>query len=159
MTKFLRKLALSTALLAAASTQAFAIDVEWWDFLGGGDGVRMKALIEKFNTEHPDIQIKATTLEWGTPYYTKVRTAVGVGQGPDIMTYHLSRLPLALTEGSLSEITDADLTRRRPDQGKFPRGSAQSSQQRGWQALRHPVRYPCYRRLLQQEGVGRHGGT
>lgn len=109
MNRIMKRLFLSAALLGAVSSQALALDLEWWDFLGGGDGVRMKALIQKFNAEHPDIQIKATTLEWGTPYYTKVRTSVGVGQGPDIMTYHLSRIPLALQEGTLSEITEADL--------------------------------------------------
>lgn len=109
MSKLLKKLLLSAAMLAMVSGPALAVDVEWWDFLSGGDGVRMKALIDRFNTEHPDIKIKATTLEWGVPFYTKVRTAVGVGQGPDIMTYHLSRLPLALSENTLSEITDDDL--------------------------------------------------
>lgn len=98
-------LLLSTAGFAAAQAQK----VVWWDFLSGGDGVRMKALISDFNKEHPDIQIEATTLEWGVPFYTKVRTSAAVGQGPDVMTYHLSRMPLALQEGVLSEITDEDL--------------------------------------------------
>ena len=84
-------------------------EVIWWDFLAGGDGVRMKALIERFNEEHPDINITGTTLEWGTPFYTKVRTSAVVGQGPDVMTYHLSRMPLALEEGVLTPISDADL--------------------------------------------------
>lgn len=127
MTRFLKRLVVSTALLAAATTQAFAVDVEWWDFLSGGDGVRMKALIQKFNTEHPDIKIKATTLEWGTPYYTKVRTAVGVGEGPDIMTYHLSRIPLALTEGILSEVTDADLTTAGLSRDSFPEAAVKAA--------------------------------
>ena len=34
--------------------------VVWWDFLGGGDGARMKQLIDRFNQEHQ--QIDATTL-------------------------------------------------------------------------------------------------
>jgi multiple sugar transport system substrate-binding protein len=50
-------------------------NVTWWDFLSGGDGVRMKALISRFNEEHPDIKVTGTTLEWGIPFYTKVRTA------------------------------------------------------------------------------------
>ena len=83
--------------------------VVWWDFLGGGDGVRMKALIADFNKENPDIQIEGTTLDWGVPFYTKVRTSAGIGQGPDVMTYHLSRIPIALDEGVLSPITDEDL--------------------------------------------------
>lgn len=106
---------LTTALLSSALTLGFAWPaaaqqtVTWWDFLVGGDGVRMKALIDQFNEEHPDIQIEATSLEWGVPFYTKVRTAAAVGQGPDVMTYHLSRLPLGLEEGVLTPITTEDL--------------------------------------------------
>ncbi|WP_319517820.1 extracellular solute-binding protein [uncultured Martelella sp.] len=85
-------------------------DVVLWDFFSGGDGVRMKALIDRFNEEHPEINIEATTLEWGVPFYTKVRTSVAVGQGPDLMSYHLSRLPLGLEEDVFSPITDEDLT-------------------------------------------------
>lgn len=104
------RLAAVSALALGLSGPAWAqIELEWWDFLAGGDGVRMKALIDEFNAEHPDIQISGTTLEWGLPFYTKVRTSVAVGQGPDIMTYHLSRLPLALEEEVLSPITAEDL--------------------------------------------------
>lgn len=108
------------AAVAAFTLPAFAAqDVIWWDFLSGGDGVRMKALISEFNAEHPDIQIKGTTLEWGVPFYTKVRTASAVGEGPDVMTYHLSRVPLALEEGVLSEITDTDLNNGGIANGEF----------------------------------------
>jgi len=104
------KLLATSAIVMGLSSPVFAqVEVEWWDFLAGGDGVRMKALIDEFNAEHPEIQIEGTTLEWGLPFYTKVRTSVAVGEGPDIMTYHLSRLPLALEEDVLSPITDADL--------------------------------------------------
>ena len=102
-------------LIGAAAAAMLALPavaqekVVWWDFLAGGDGVRMKALISQFNEEHPEIQIAGTTLEWGVPFYTKVRTSAAVGQGPDVMTYHLSRIPLALEEGVLTPITDEDL--------------------------------------------------
>ncbi len=110
MTTRFGKLIGATALAFGLSSPALAqVQIEWWDFLAGGDGVRMKALIEQFNEEHPDIQINGTTLEWGLPFYTKVRTSVAVGEGPDIMTYHLSRLPLALEEDVLSPITAEDL--------------------------------------------------
>lgn len=101
---------IGASALALAALPAFAQqEVIWWDFLSGGDGVRMKALIERFNAEHPDVQIKGTTLEWGVPFYTKVRTSAAVGQGPDVMTYHLSRMPLGLSEGVLTPITEEDL--------------------------------------------------
>jgi multiple sugar transport system substrate-binding protein len=107
------KKTLKVALLASAllATGASAKEtVIWWDFLGGGDGVRMKKLLEDFNTEHKDtIEIQATTLEWGVPFYTKVQTSAAVGEGPDVMTYHLSRLPLGVSTGTLAEITPDDL--------------------------------------------------
>jgi multiple sugar transport system substrate-binding protein len=85
--------------------------VVWWDFLGGGDGVRMKKLIEDFNAAHAGaIKIDATTLEWGTPFYAKVQTSAAVGEAPDIMTYHASRIPLAVQQGVLQEITADDWT-------------------------------------------------
>jgi multiple sugar transport system substrate-binding protein len=107
---FVRRLgAVAFAGVLAALPAAAAETVTWWDFLAGGDGVRMKALIDKFNQEHEgEIAIEASTLEWGVPYYTKVQTSVAVGEAPDIMTYHSSRFPLAVSQGLLQEITPAD---------------------------------------------------
>lgn len=107
------KLSVTAAILAAAmfGTGAQAVEtVVWWDFLGGGDGVRMKKLIEDFNAEHKDaIEIQATTLDWGVPFYSKVQTSAAVGEGPDMMTYHASRIPLAVSQDSLAEITADDM--------------------------------------------------
>jgi multiple sugar transport system substrate-binding protein len=108
--RLLKAAVAATALVATTAGFARAAEeVVWWDFLSGGDGVRMKALISDFNNENPDVQIDPTTLDWGVPFYTKVRTSAAVGQGPDVMTYHLSRLPLALSEKVLSPITAEDL--------------------------------------------------
>lgn len=107
--KHLKSILLATATFAVAAPAFAQTEVVWWDFLAGGDGVRMKALIDRFNEEHSDININGTTLEWGVPFYTKVRTSAAVGQGPDVMTYHLSRIPIALSEGILTPITDEDL--------------------------------------------------
>ncbi|HTJ58837.1 MAG TPA: ABC transporter substrate-binding protein [Devosiaceae bacterium] len=112
MRGLLRTAAAATALLTISvfSAAQAADTLVWWDFLGGGDGVRMKALIDEFNKEHAGkIQIEATTLDWGTPFYTKVQTSTAVGQGPDIMTYHESRIPLGISTGSLSVITPEEM--------------------------------------------------
>jgi multiple sugar transport system substrate-binding protein len=99
----------STALMSFASIASATETVVWWDFLGGGDGVRMKKLIEDFNAANAGkIEIQGTTLDWGVPFYTKVQTSAAVGEGPDIMTYHTSRIPLAVSQGTLSEITAED---------------------------------------------------
>ena len=105
----LRTALVTTALAASTAFVAAQETVVWWDFLGGGDGVRMKKLIEDFNTEHAGkIEIQATTLDWGVPFYTKVQTSAAVGEGPDVMTYHASRIPLAVSQNTLSEITADD---------------------------------------------------
>lgn len=109
MKSLLKTVLVSTALMSFASIASAAETVVWWDFLGGGDGVRMKKLIEDFNAEHAGkIEIQGTTLDWGVPFYTKVQTSAAVGEGPDVMTYHASRIPLAVSQGTLSEITAED---------------------------------------------------
>ena len=110
-----RRLA-TTALIAAGGLWISAAQAEetvvWWDFLSGGDGVRMKQMISDFNAAHAGkVKIDATTLEWGTPFYAKVQTSAAVGEAPDVMTYHASRIPLAVTQGVLDEITADDLSK------------------------------------------------
>jgi multiple sugar transport system substrate-binding protein len=119
MMKYLKTLLMTSVIGLTALPALAQQNIVWWDFLSGGDGVRMKALIDGFNKEHPDIQISGTTLEWGVPFYTKVRTSVAVGEGPDVMTYHLSRAPLGLEEGVLSEITDEDMKNAGLSRGDF----------------------------------------
>ena len=115
MQAILRTLAVTLALLALTVAAQAKMQVVWWDFLSGGDGVRMRTLIDQFNKENPDIEIDPTTLTWGTPYYSKVQTSAAIGQGPDVMTYHLSRMPLGVSSGvlrpfSIEELASVGLT-------------------------------------------------
>ncbi|MDB5554878.1 MAG: transporter substrate-binding protein [Rhizobium sp.] len=108
-----RLMTLAKCMALAAGLFASAAHAEetvvWWDFLSGGDGVRMKQLLSDFNAAHQgQIKIDATTLEWGTPFYAKVQTSAAVGEAPDMMTYHASRLPLAVKQGVVQEITADD---------------------------------------------------
>lgn len=104
----LKKLSLALIILLIGSVYA-QTTVTWWDFLGGGDGVRMKKLIDDFNASHDDIKIDGTTLEWGPPFYTKVQTSAAVGESPDIMTYHVSRFPLGVSQNVLRPISEEEL--------------------------------------------------
>ncbi|AZQ65944.1 extracellular solute-binding protein [Silicimonas algicola] len=121
MTDLLRTTLGAAAIAGLAATSLSAQEtVVWWDFLGGGDGVRMKQLIEDFNAAHQsEIAVDATTLEWGVPFYTKVQTSVAVGEAPDIMTYHASRIPLAVDQNLLSEITPEDWATMGLGQGDY----------------------------------------
>jgi multiple sugar transport system substrate-binding protein len=99
------------ASLGLMTTAAYATEtIVWWDFLSGGDGVRMKAMLDEFNKEHEGkVHIDATTFEWGVPFYSKVQTSAAIGQGPDIMTYHESRMPLGISTGTLSPLSPEEL--------------------------------------------------
>ncbi len=99
------------ASVGLMTTAAYATEtIVWWDFLSGGDGVRMKSMLDEFNKEHEGkVHIDATTLEWGVPFYTKVQTSAAIGQGPDVMTYHESRMPLGISEGVLSPLSPDEL--------------------------------------------------
>jgi multiple sugar transport system substrate-binding protein len=111
--KLLRKTLASAALGVVLMGGAARAEetIVWWDFLSGGDGVRMKSMIDEFNKEHAGkVKIDATTLEWGVPFYTKVQTSAAVGQGPDVMTYHESRMPLGVSTGTLSPISPEELS-------------------------------------------------
>ena len=99
-------LALSTAVLGTAHA---ATTVTFWDFFGGGDGIRMKQIVDDFNASQKDIVVQRTTQTWGNPFYTKVHTAVISGQTPDVMTYHLSAVPAGLQKKDLRPFSAADL--------------------------------------------------
>ena len=107
------------AMLALGGTAYAKTEVVWWDFLSGGDGVRMRAMIDQFNAENQDIHIAPTTLTWGTPFYTKVQTSAAIGQGPDVMTYHLSRLPLGVSTGVLRAFSPEELAAAQLGQADF----------------------------------------
>ncbi len=94
------------ALARAASAPAQTIN--YWNLFGGGDGVRMIQLEQMFAKSHPTINLKATTLTWGLPYYTKLTTSTVAGQAPDVAIMHMTRLP-AFAPPGLLEPLDAGL--------------------------------------------------
>ncbi|MED4955816.1 ABC transporter substrate-binding protein [Paenibacillus macerans] len=90
---------------SASSGGGEKIQLSFWTLFSGGDGDNMQAMIDAFNKEHPDIQVKNTKLEWGE-YYTKLITAVGNGNGPDVGISHISRLPDLIDQGVVTELDD-----------------------------------------------------
>jgi multiple sugar transport system substrate-binding protein len=107
------KLAAAVALLvtlAAGPAPAWAqVEVRMWTLLSGGDGARMRALVDDFNASQREVRVVSTTLKWGEPFYTKLITSSVVGAGPDLATVHLSRLVNLAGGGVLRPITDAEL--------------------------------------------------
>jgi multiple sugar transport system substrate-binding protein len=107
-------LAAAVALLATLGTTwatpaAAQVEVRMWTLLSGGDGARMRALVDDFNASQREVRVVSTTLKWGEPFYTKLITASVVGAGPDLATVHLSRLPNLAGGGVLRPISEAEL--------------------------------------------------
>jgi len=100
---------LATCLLAYAGPASAQVEVRMWTLLSGGDGARMRALVDDFNASQREVRVVSTTLRWGEPFYTKLITASVVGAGPDLATVHLSRLVNLAGGGVLRPIQAAEL--------------------------------------------------
>jgi multiple sugar transport system substrate-binding protein len=96
-------------VLSPLFAQSAPVEITYWDFLGGGDGVRMKQIVAQFNQSQSAIHVTESTLPWGEPFYTKVHTAVVAGQTPDVITYHLSHFPAGIAGKDLRPITNDEL--------------------------------------------------
>jgi multiple sugar transport system substrate-binding protein len=97
-------------MLAGVAGPARAqLEVRMWTLLSGGDGARMRALVDDFNASQRDVRVVSTTLKWGEPFYTKLITASVVGAGPDLATVHLSRIVNLAGGGVLRPIAPAEL--------------------------------------------------
>ncbi|WP_229503806.1 extracellular solute-binding protein [Massilia putida] len=97
-------------VLAGVGAPARAqVEVRMWTLLSGGDGARMRALVDDFNASQHDMRVVSTTLKWGEPFYTKLITASVVGAGPDVATIHLSRIVNLAGGGVLRPISPGEL--------------------------------------------------
>jgi multiple sugar transport system substrate-binding protein len=97
------------ALCFSTIAQAAPTELIFWDFLSGGDGVRMTQIVDDFNKSQQDVHVTKSTLTWGEPFYTKVHTAVVSGETPDVMTYHLSHFATGITSKDLRPIATEEL--------------------------------------------------
>lgn len=93
----------------ARAQSASPVEIRMWTLLSGGDGARMQAMVNAFNSSQRAVRVVSTTLKWGEPFYTKLITSSVVGAGPEIATVHLSRLPNLAGGGVLRPIADAEL--------------------------------------------------
>jgi multiple sugar transport system substrate-binding protein len=106
--------ALATAGLAAAGCAppdtllTGRTRLRQWNLFAGGDGNRMIEMHDAYRAEHPEVDFRATTFQWGAPFYTKVAMGAAGGRGADIATVHVSRLE-SLAPGRLLDPIDPAL--------------------------------------------------
>ncbi|MFF4346503.1 extracellular solute-binding protein [Streptomyces sp. NPDC001530] len=91
------------ALASSARTR-----VRYWNLFSGGDGANQVAMVDAFRKAHPDVAVKASTLTWGGPYYTKLAMAAAGNRAPDLAVMHQGRVP-GFAPGRLLDPWDMDL--------------------------------------------------
>jgi multiple sugar transport system substrate-binding protein len=82
--------------------------IDYWNPFSGGDGQRMTEMVTSYARAHRGLDIRAVTLTWGNPYYTKLSLAALGGGAPEVAICHLSRLPTLARSGLLRALP-ADL--------------------------------------------------
>jgi multiple sugar transport system substrate-binding protein len=83
----------------------------YWNLFGGGDGVRMTQMLDTLRAANPNIDLKAVTLAWGNPYYTKLSLATLGQKPPAVAVSHLTRMKNLVAADLLEELNLEDLAR------------------------------------------------
>ncbi|MFJ9035969.1 extracellular solute-binding protein [Streptomyces sp. NPDC102406] len=91
------------ALASGADTR-----VRYWNLFSGGDGYNMIAMLDAFRAANPGIDVKDSTLQWGSPFYTKLAMAAAGNRAPDLGVMHLGRVT-GFSPGRLLDPWDVDL--------------------------------------------------
>ena len=81
------------------------VDLKFWNGFTGGDGPTMKALVDQFNTEHANIAVTMTTMQWAD-YYSKLPTAVSSGNGPDVGIMHVDSVATNAARNVIQPLDD-----------------------------------------------------
>ncbi|NEE01662.1 extracellular solute-binding protein [Phytoactinopolyspora halotolerans] len=81
------------------------VELEFWNGFTGGDGPFMQDLVDTFNSEHDNIAVKMTVMEWAD-YYSKLPAAVSSGRGPDVGIMHIDSLPTNAARGVIMPLDD-----------------------------------------------------
>ncbi|WP_338073759.1 extracellular solute-binding protein [Kineococcus siccus] len=77
----------------------------FWNLFGGGDGVRLQTMLDKYAADTGPGSLQSATFAWGNPYYTKVSLATIGDKPPDVAVAHLTRASNLAEAGLLTPIT------------------------------------------------------
>lgn len=81
------------------------VDLAFWNGFTGGDGPIMRKLVQQFNSEHDNINVKMNAIVWAE-YYQKLPSAVAAGEGPDIGIVHNFNMGTVAARGVITPLDD-----------------------------------------------------
>lgn len=94
-------LALSLAMLLAASTAMAAVEIDYWSVFTGGDGATMQGMVDAFNASQDEVHVNHTPMT-ADDLYQKIPMTVQTGSGvPDVAVVHIERIPNFVTNEML----------------------------------------------------------
>ncbi|MDQ3862196.1 MAG: ABC transporter substrate-binding protein [Actinomycetota bacterium] len=67
------------------------VTLDFWNGFTGGDKEFIQHIVQQFNSQTKNIDVKMNIIVWAT-YYQKVPTAVASGKGPDVGIMHCDQL-------------------------------------------------------------------
>jgi len=81
------------------------LTLAYWNGFTGGDGPFMRKMVQQFNAEHKNINVKMNTVQW-VEYYQQVPAAVRSGRGPDVGIMHVDQLATNAARGVIIPLDD-----------------------------------------------------
>jgi multiple sugar transport system substrate-binding protein len=81
------------------------VSLAFWNGFTAGDGDYMRQLVEQFNSQEKNINVKMSVSEWEV-YYQRVPSAVQSGRGPDLGIMHVDQLPTNAARGVVLALDD-----------------------------------------------------
>ncbi|MBV9851522.1 MAG: ABC transporter substrate-binding protein [Armatimonadetes bacterium] len=89
------------------------IVIDFWNGFTGPDGVTMTKMVNQFQKENPDIDVRMQIIPWGT-YYDKLTLSMAYGGTPDVFILQAARFPEFASFHTLRPLTDLYASDRRP---------------------------------------------
>lgn len=87
------------------SPESRRIVLNYWNGFTGPDGKTMSAMVQQFQKENPDIEVRMQLIPWGT-YYDKLTLSLAYGGAPDVFIMQAARFPEYASFHTLRPLAD-----------------------------------------------------
>ncbi|HEX5013878.1 MAG TPA: ABC transporter substrate-binding protein [Candidatus Limnocylindrales bacterium] len=88
---------------AAIQPPATAVNLDFWNPFTGGDGPYLKKIVDQFNSETPNVQVKFSTQK---DLYGSLHAAKAANKLPQVSIVHLDAIPQNASDGIFQPIDD-----------------------------------------------------
>ncbi|UGA56158.1 extracellular solute-binding protein [Vibrio sp. VB16] len=102
-------------VLASLSTSSFAVDIEYWQYKFDARVKTVDALIEKFEKQNPEINVKHVTFPYAQ-YRTKMAAAMSADKGPDVLQLYYGWVPDYYTSGLIQPLSEKYISSKEIDE-------------------------------------------